>query len=206
MRKILLLILLPFLPFLSFGQKVDTVIKTKIYKSYFSYHYCEPLYVSYKLYNGGGDCSRESFSFYNDTKIKTSTDKDYSHSGYDKGHLANSEDFANDCKKDEMTFRYYNCLPQTPNLNRGIWKHWETVIREESKSDSLLVICGGVFSNKKMGNVYVPDFCWKIVKSLSTGKIKHVLWFTNAESNSTCQELSLADLQKKLKYKPKLIY
>jgi hypothetical protein len=38
--------------------KYDTVITTLAYKSYFSYEYKAPVMVSYKLFKGGGDCSR----------------------------------------------------------------------------------------------------------------------------------------------------
>lgn len=187
--------------------KVDTIINTGIYKSYFNLILKEPLYVTYKLYKGGGECDRAGFHFRNDTKIQMATSGDYglakmvnSGIGYDMGHLANSEDFANDCIKDEKTFRFYNCLPQTPNLNRGCWKKWETTVRNESQLDSLLIICGGIFKDKKMGNIYVPDLCWKVVKSLSKNTITHVLLFTNTNT-ATVKELSLADLEKLLNYK-----
>jgi endonuclease G len=62
-------------------------------------------------------------SFGNDMpSITTATSRDYAGSGYDKGHMAAALDFASDCEKEEMTFVYYNALPQTPNLNRGVWK------------------------------------------------------------------------------------
>ena len=94
-----------------FGQ-VDTIIDCGFYKSYFDYESMQPLYVSYKLYKGGGKCPRDKFRFKNDTKIKMATTDDYDKSGYDMGHLANAADFAFDCEKDEKTFRLYNCLPQ----------------------------------------------------------------------------------------------
>ena len=49
-----------------------------------------------------------------------------------------------------ITFRFYNALPQTPKLNRGIWKHYETEIRKLSQNDSILIITGSIFSNKKI--------------------------------------------------------
>ena len=167
--RTLILILLSILCFHIEGQ---IIYQTSVYTVNFSNKFHEPLWVSYKLYQGGGECERKSFHFINDIEsLQTATNNDYSKSGYDKGHLANAEDFANDCTKDELTFRYYNCLPQTPNLNRGIWKTYETKIREWSQSDSLLVICGGVFGGQKIKNISVPDFCWKVVQSLSSKKI-----------------------------------
>jgi endonuclease G len=119
------------------------------------------------------------------------------------GHLANAEDFANNCILDEKTFRMYNCLPQYPNLNRGSWKKWEGRIRNLSQTDSLLIICGGTFTNRKIkenSKISVPDNCWKIVKSLTTNDILYILWFTN-EKKSNESQISLELLLKNCDYK-----
>ncbi len=203
--KIILTILLVLSQMIGFSQKIDTVINNGVYKSYFCYKYKEPLYVSYILHKGGGDCSRNGFFFKNDTKIKMASNSDYSKCGYDKGHLASSEDFASDCIKDEATFRFYNCLPQTPNLNRGIWKYWETKIRDLSQTDSLYVLCGGVFTknSKKIGDgVYVPDYCWKVVISLTKKKVLYVMLFTNNDS-AVKTDIKIEALQKMVGYKIK---
>ena len=189
-----------FLSILCFQAKSQIIVHTSIYTVNFSNALHEPLWVSYKLYHGGGDCSRKGFHFLNDIdSLKTATNKDYSKSGYDKGHLANAEDFAYDCTKDELTFRYYNCLPQTPNLNRGVWKSKETLIRQWSRSDSLLIVCGGAFSTKKIQNIFVPDYCWKVVQSLSTKKILFCGWFTNTNS-ATEENISFNELLKRTGY------
>ena len=190
------------------SQKCDTVIDAGIYKSYVNYQLREPIYVSYILFDGGGDCDRTKFRFKNDTHILLESDLDYRHSGYDKGHLANAEDFAGDCKKDEQTFRYYNCLPQTPNLNRGVWKEWETKIRKESSHDSLLIICGGKWSVNclHVNGMAIPDTCWKVVYSLKCKQVLHVLIFTNLMEGSTVKETDIAILYKVLGYKLKLTF
>lgn len=202
--KKLFILLLTSLNLLAQNPEVDTIIKNNIYKSYFDIDIRQPLQLNYVLYKGGGDCNRSKFRFTNDTKIPTSTFKEYSKSGFDMGHLANAEDFAYDCTKDELTFRFYNCLPQYPNLNRGIWKKWETKIREESQKDSLLIICGATFSNKKSNtNLVVPDYCYKVVKSLITDEIKYVLWFKNIdkEAEKYLELLSIEELERRLGFK-----
>jgi len=153
---------------------------------------------------GGGDCDRSRFRFKNDTDIEMAEQEDYSKSDFDMGHLANSEDFAFDCKKDEMTFRFYNCLPQYPNLNRGAWKRWENTIRKDSRLDSLRIICGGHEYIREIGNnVYIPEYCWKVVISLSKKKAIYVLWFKNVNVNAKdfVEELTLEELEKRLGYK-----
>jgi endonuclease G len=158
----------------------DTLIDKGIYKSFYSFVIKAPIYVSYKLYKGGGDCSREGMSFKNEhLKNRTAVNSDYD-ATYDRGHLADAESWASNCTNEELTFRYWNCFPQTPELNRGIWKTFETKVRNISQSDSILVICGGFYSDKTIGRgVAVPDSCWKLVQSLTTKKILFCKIFTN---------------------------
>ena len=179
------------------AQEVDTVIHTNAYASYYSYSLKDPLYVVYHLYHGGGDCSRASFHFMRDSA--TADAEDYKKQGYDKGHLANAEDFAYDCAMEKTTFSYYNCLPQTPRLNRGIWKTWETRIREESQREPLEIICGGIFDRKATigSGVSVPTYCWKIVLKVETGAVIHCLLFPNDTSDSF-QEINMEQLKQKL--------
>lgn len=184
------------------GQHVDTVINTGVYKSYFSYSIKEPLYVTYALFKGGGDCNRraEGFSF-KQCDVETASDEDYSHMGYDKGHLANAEDFAYDCSKEALTFCYYNCLPQTRRLNRGIWKTWETKIRTLSQTTKLFIVAGGIYGNKTIGEneIGVPDYCYKIVLNFHTKKILYCLLFPNDDSRRV-EEITLEKLKQKLHY------
>lgn len=195
MKRIILFGLVSFFCATAVGQ---IIVNKGIYKVNFSNAYHEPRYVSYMLYKGGGDCSRDGMSFKNDIdELECATANDYAGRGYDKGHLANAEDFASNCEKEELTFRYYNCLPQTPNLNRGIWKVKETLIRQWSQSQKLYVICGGYFGSTKMGNATIPACCWKIVQSVATKKILFCGWFTNT-SNAQLEEISVSELESRL--------
>src|SRR6266567_6409349 len=130
--------------------------------------------------------------------IQTATKKDYSHSGYDIGHLANAEDFASDCAKERMTFVFYNALPQSPDLNRGVWKRFETTIRKWSQKDHLFIVCGG-YSFQKKGSLYVPTRCFKVVQRASDGRILFCGIFTNG-ANATEQNVTEPQLEKILGY------
>ena len=154
------------------AQNYDILIKNQVYQSYFSNSLHVPVVVEYKLYHAGGNCSRAGYSFKNDKKnLITASKKDYLHSGYDEGHLCPAADFAFNCTYDEMTFRFYNCVPQTPNLNRDIWLSYEKVERAISQSDSILVVNICTFSNRTIGsNIAVPDYCIKFIFSLSSHK------------------------------------
>ena len=174
------------------------IVDKGIYKANFSNVYREPSFVSYYLFKGGGSCSRSSFHFKNDdVRLMCATDSDYKGSHYDEGHMANAEDFANDCTKEELTFRYYNCLPQTANLNRGIWKSKETQIREWSQKEKLYIICGGFFGNKKIGKITVPSYCWKVVQSVSSKKVLFCGWFSNTDK-ATLEEITVDELGRRL--------
>jgi DNA/RNA endonuclease G (NUC1) len=200
MRRILLLCVM-LLALQSRAQKrVDTVIDMGNYRSWFCKELKEPLFVGYVLYRGGGDCSRKGFRF-RDAQPWSAGHKDYAKTGYDEGHLANAEDFAGDCPADERTFRFWNCLPQTPNLNRGIWKKWEEQIRKESQTDSLWVVCGGGFQKPKWigRNVAVPDVCWKCVQRCSDGVVVHALLFTNT-AHAEVRECTVADIEAAVGY------
>ncbi len=200
MRKLFFFIILIGNLSFAFTQTYDTIIQTPIYTSYFSYKQKVPAVIKYKLYKGGGKCDRKNFYFTNDIKkLRTATNKDYSGSGYDKGHMVNAEDFAYNCKLDKITFRYYNCVPQTAAMNRGIWKSYETKIRKLSQTDSLLIIIVNVFDNKYMGNkVGVPSHCIKAVYSLSAKKV--VMAFAVSNSlDPVLEDTTVAVINKKYK-------
>jgi endonuclease G, mitochondrial len=175
------------------------IVDKGIYWVNFSNASQEPGYISYTLYTGRGDCKRKNFHFRNDEpRLECSKDKDYKGSYYDLGHLANAEDFASDCLKDELTFRYYNCLPQTANLNRSIWKSYETIIRKWSQNEQLYIICGGFFGDKMIGKIAVPSYCWKVVQSVTTKMVLFCGWFGNS-SPATLEEISTKELENKIK-------
>lgn len=175
MRSLFLLLTLLFSYIITAQIKYDTLIKTPAYESYYSYKHKAPILVCYKLYKGGGDCSRSEnhFKFINTLGFENEAKpKDYSKSGYDEGHMANAEDFAFNCVLEEATFRFFNAVPQTPENNRGIWKHYETQTRKLSQTDSLLVICYNHFSTEKLNNrIAVPDTNYKFVYSLTTNEL-----------------------------------
>jgi DNA/RNA endonuclease G (NUC1) len=178
----------------------DTVLDEGIYRSYVSLTLKEPVFVSYVLYRGGGDCSRSKFKFKNDSGLPLSAARDYAHSGYDEGHLANAEDFAYDCEYDERTFRFYNCVPQRPQLNRGAWKHWETVARICSQNDSVLIVSGSVFGADRIGpdQIAVPVSCWKVTEALTTKKVLFAIYCGN--ESGVCDTIGIDDLSRKIGY------
>lgn len=200
--KIITLITSIWLVFLANSQvKPTAIIKNDAYTAYIDTVKNMPVYVAYKLYKGGGNCERSN-KWINDSNYKMISDESYAGSGYEKGHLANAEDFAYDCHLDSLTFNMYNRIPQTKALNRGIWKKNETLIRKLSQTDSLLIICGAYWDNNSpnlVKGMAIPSKCWKVVYSLSTHQILSSLIFTNSE-NPTEVPINIENLEIYLGY------
>jgi len=94
--------------------------------------------------------------------------KDYSHSGFDKGHFsANNADWdINDINSTDMayTFAFTNMTPQYPKTNRQSYRRVETYGRElTQKYKSVFVINIAVPSDKYMkGHIDIPFEYYKI--------------------------------------------
>ena len=188
--------LLTVFPSLAQSKYIDTVIHTSVYDSYYSFKLKNPVFVLYQLSKGGGDCDRQEQGFSFKSLPFTAKNKDYTKSGYERGHLANAEDFAYDCNAERETFWYYNCSPQTEGLNLGQWKKDETDIRRQSQSAKILIICGSYFSNNTIGaGVYVPKFCWKVAQNMKTGEILLCRIYENTKK-SEWKDVSLTEMAK----------
>jgi DNA/RNA endonuclease G (NUC1) len=167
----------------SFAQtNYDTIVDKGIYKSYFNLSLKQPVVVTYTLYKGGGAASRENDHF--TATALTLCDKDYLHSGYDRGHLVPAEDFAYSDSLQGLTFSYYNCIPQLPKLNRGKWKKYENKVRKLSQNDTLVVVCYNEYS-AAFSKFNIPDACYKSVYT-ARGKL---LFEIGLKNDSTYAEV-----------------
>ncbi|MCF8268164.1 MAG: DNA/RNA non-specific endonuclease [Ignavibacteriales bacterium] len=109
-------------------------------------------------------------NFISDPKVTTGSalKSDYTRSGYDRGHLAPSADFNFSIEAMHQTYYMSNISPQSPALNRGIWKDLESEIRQLAiEHKKLYVVTGPIFHDnpKKIGKsgVSVPDRFFKTV-------------------------------------------
>jgi len=103
-------------------------------------------------------------------QFKRVDDDDYRESGYDRGHLCNSEDRTSSEYLNEETFLMSNMVPQTAALNRGPFKFLEAYCRKLAvkKGQTLLIYAGGIGSKGRLASgVIVPKFCWKAVYTSS---------------------------------------
>lgn len=100
-------------------------------------------------------------------KIPYVKPSEYLNSGYDKGHLAPSADFAFSQEANDLTFVMSNMSPQRGNLNQDAWRRLEDQVRKWACGEGrVTVITGPIFTNKngalKSGLVIPPSY-FKIV-------------------------------------------
>jgi endonuclease G len=70
---------------------------------------------------------------------------DYDRTGFDRGHLCNSEDRTRTQADNTATFSMANMQPQTPDLNRGVWLRLEDYSRTLLKQGNELYIMAGCY-------------------------------------------------------------
>ncbi|MDP1785146.1 MAG: DNA/RNA non-specific endonuclease [Sulfuricurvum sp.] len=100
--------------------------------------------------------------------------KDYSHSGYDRGHMAPSADMPTKLAQQEC-FTLANMVPQNSDNNRGIWAGIEGATRQLTKNKGeLYVITGPLFMGTSVqrigGRVLIPTKIYKAIYDPATGK------------------------------------
>jgi endonuclease G len=132
-----------------------------------------PNWVAYELIRSeiqGKEKYAGNFTIDPDVKGISATNKDYLHSGYDKGHLAPVADMKWNAIAMRESFYFSNICPQHPMLNRRCWKDLEKKIRDWVIADSaMIIICGPLIENgtKVIGNnrVIVPQGFFKVILS-----------------------------------------
>ena len=204
MKKVISLVTLLVISVTLFSQDV-LVLKHTNYTSHFSKSKKYPVMVEWWETKAKVSCPnplprKDAFQPDPQAIVETDIKADYVGSGYDRGHNMNAED--NRCDKQGMdeSFYFSNMTPQVPQLNRGVWKIWETTIRQESQKWPLRIYCGGIYTNPiNSHSIGIPSYCWKLVINLKTHLILHVLLFKNDDSNSV-QRISFSDLKKMLNY------
>ena len=136
--------------------------------------------------------------------FRIADERDYAHSGFDRGHLCNSEDRTSSEYLNEETFLMSNMIPQTPELNRGPFKFLEEYCRKLAvkRGQHLLIYSGGIGSKGRLASgVIVPAYCWKVV--YTPEKIWCILFPNERVLNKNWQTyaVSLETLEKMTGYK-----
>jgi endonuclease G len=101
--------------------------------------------------------------------------EDYRSSGYDRGHIAPSADFAGDSTVMAETYYLSNICPQGHEFNAGIWLYLENQVRTWAREDSAICIVAGPvltdkgfpdkkdYIGKKGHKIVVPQYFFKVI-------------------------------------------
>lgn len=95
---------------------------------------------------------------------------DYTHSGFDRGHMAPAADMKWDEQAMVESFYMSNICPQVHALNAGLWNSLESRVRTWARRDSaIVVVCGPIVPNEPMtigdNRVAVPEYFYKVIAS-----------------------------------------
>ncbi|HEY4101932.1 MAG TPA: DNA/RNA non-specific endonuclease [Gemmatimonadales bacterium] len=96
---------------------------------------------------------------------------DYTNGGFDRGHMTRSADRTAGNTDNAATFYLTNVVPQTADLNEGVWAQFEDAIADSAEAGrAVYIITGPIFSPghsltflKGEGKVAIPDSTWKVV-------------------------------------------
>jgi endonuclease G, mitochondrial len=179
MRKILLLtLLLATLDATDLSQYINKqncsqIIDKQVFTICYDYEAKGAKYVSYTL-DGTKVNSiniKKRSKFYTEKNLPNqyrSHNKDYTHSGYDRGHLANDASFDYDKKVVAKTYTMANIIPQVPNVNRKTWIKAEELERKVAVGLGMVNVLNGVVYSSNpprigKNKIAVPDGFWKMI-------------------------------------------
>ncbi len=168
----------------------DILIRRSQYVTSYNNSTHNPNWVSYNLSAWWfGDAKRHRGEFLPDPDLGEqyfhTLHRDYTNSGYDRGHMCRSEERTRSDADNLTTFYTTNLLPQFHELNAGPWLRLEDYCEELCKRQSkeLFVIDGPIYSSD-MGTIgrglKVPSECFKIIVVLDKGQ-----GLTNVQQNTS---------------------
>jgi len=101
------------------------------------------------------------------------TAKDYDGSGFERGHLVNSQDRSRSAEDNSATFLMTNIVPQAPDNNQVAWEKLDAYSRDlANQGKELYIVAGGTgtggegkngIANSLRNNVTVPSTMWKVI-------------------------------------------
>lgn len=121
-------------------KSCNQVVTNQVFKACYDYNLKGSRYIAYtvdgaKLTDADVHIKKRP-SFYPEKSIPVkyrSYPEDYTHSGYDRGHMANHADFDYSANLVYMTYSMANIVPQNPEINRQTWVKAEKYERTVAK-------------------------------------------------------------------------
>ena len=114
--------------------------------------------------------------------------RDYSNSGYDRGHMAPAADMRWSAQAMRESFYMTNICPQNHNLNAGDWKALEERVRDMAEQyEHVYVCCGPIISDpyQTIGQerkIAVPEAFFKVILTEQDGEYQTEAYVMNNEA------------------------
>jgi endonuclease G, mitochondrial len=122
-----------------------------------------------KMLNAPNVGRHDNFEADYDVKTRSAFHRDYTGSGYTRGHMVPAGDMAFDLEAMRESFYMSNMSPQLRENNNGVWKELEENVRDWTyKANELYIITGPILSNPiktigKENKVTVPSAFYKVL-------------------------------------------
>lgn len=143
-----------------------------------------------------------------DVSTRSAFHRDYTHSGYTRGHMAPAGDMAFDEEAMQESFYMSNMSPQLRVLNNGIWKELEEQVRDWAYHNNRVYIVTGPMLNRqrittigKQNKVTVPSAFYKVILDIDKPEQKGIAFIIPHErSERRLQEyaVTIDDLEAEL--------
>ena len=160
-----------YLPNMEIDAKCSKILHKKAFDICYLCEWKTPKMVVYQVDGrliDAKNLSRKHLRFRPDYQLPTkcrSYPKDYSRTGYDRGHLAPNAVFDYSRAVQKETFLMSNIAPQKPKLNRKLWAKIERFVRMQArkygKIGVITGVCGSLGHIKH--NVNIPKWWYKII-------------------------------------------
>jgi endonuclease G, mitochondrial len=113
---------------------------------------------------------------------------DYTHSGYDRGHLVPAGDMKISLKAMTDSFLMGNVTPQTPAFNRGIWRKLELHVQNWAQAEKELYIITGPVLDEQPAHigktqVSIPAAHYKIILKHNQTTVKAIAFLIPNEGS-----------------------
>lgn len=158
--------------------KAAQIINHVGYTTSYNSSWLTPNWVAYELtaQEVAGTYPRPNKPFEPDPMVKgkTAYHRDYSNSGYSRGHMAPAADMKWSEQAMLESFFLSNICPQKAELNSGVWERLENRVRTLAREANVYVCCGPIMPNKPQrigeNQVAVPEKFFKVLCMKRKGK------------------------------------
>lgn len=177
-------------------SKCDKIIDKKVFNICYDYSHKSAKAVYYPLDGNLVNAVNieERMEFYDEPTLpfyQRTTSKDYTHSGYDRGHLCPDADMDYSYETLLQTYSMANVAPQTPTLNRKVWlkgEKYERYVATKLGTVNVINVVNYSSDPIRMNHkIDIPNKFYKIIYNDEKG-FKKCFTFDNIEYMNVDQD------------------